>query len=59
MHDLIEQASDLDDKQHVTWWIIPVSKWRGSPPFISHLGHLEGEQPYLGDLQIMHLQVLG
>ena len=23
-------------------------KWLGSPPFISHLGHLEGEQPYLG-----------
>ena len=22
----------------------------GSPLFISHLGHLEGEQPYLGDL---------
>ena len=28
----------------------PVSKWLGSPPFISHLGHLEGEQPYLRDL---------
>ena len=21
-----------------------------NPPFISHLGHLQGEQPYLGDL---------
>ena len=31
-------------------------------PFISHLGFLEGEQPYLGDLLTMvihHLQVLG
>ena len=25
-------------------------QWLGSPPFISQLGHLEGEQPYLGDL---------
>ena len=25
-------------------------KWLGSPPFIKHLGHLEREQPYLGDL---------
>ncbi len=33
-----------------TWRIIPVSKWLGSPPFISHLAHLEGEKPYLGDL---------
>ena len=31
----------------------PVSKWLGSPPFSSHLGHLEGEQPYLGVLLIM------
>ena len=23
-------------------------KWLGSPPFIRDLGHLEGEQPYLG-----------
>ena len=36
-----------------TWRIIPISKWLGSPPFISHLGHLEGEQPYLGDLLSM------
>ncbi len=35
------------------WRIIPVSKWLGSPPFISHLGRLEGEQPQLGDLLIM------
>ena len=28
-------------------------KWLGSPPFISHLGHLEGKQPYLGDLLTM------
>ncbi len=28
-------------------------KWLGSPPFISGLGHLEGEQPYLGDLLIV------
>ena len=44
-----------------TWRIIPVSKWLVTP-FISHLGHLEGEQPYLGDLLTMvinHLQVLG
>ena len=32
-------------------WIIPVSKWLVTPPFINHLGDLEGEQPYLGDLQ--------
>ena len=28
-------------------------KWLGSPPFTSHLGHLEREQPYLGDLLTM------
>ena len=28
-------------------------KWLGSPPFISHLGQLEGEQPYLKDLLTM------
>ena len=32
---------------------MPVSKWLGSPPFISHLGHLEGKQPHLGDLLTM------
>ena len=30
-----------------------LGKWLGSPPFTSHLGHLEGEQPYLGVLLIM------
>ena len=30
-------------------------KWLGSPPFINHLGHLEGEQPYLGDLRSLWL----
>ena len=39
------------------WRIIPVSKWLGSPPFISHLGHLEGEQPYLGDFLTMILTI--
>ena len=34
----------------LTWRIIPVSKWLGSPPFVSHLAHLEREQNYLGDL---------
>ena len=34
------------------WRIIPVGKWLGSPPSISrHLGHLDGEEPYLGDLR--------
>ena len=28
-------------------------KWLGSPLFVSHSGHLEGEQPYLGDLLTM------
>ena len=28
-------------------------KWLGSPLFISHLGHLEGELPYLGELLSM------
>ena len=38
-------------------WALPggssqlVSGWQ--PPLISHLGHLEGEQPYLGDLLTM------
>ena len=36
-----------------TWRIIPVSDWLGSPPFISHLTHLEGEYPYWGDLLTM------
>ncbi len=36
-----------------TWRIIPVTKWLGSTPFMSHLGQLEGEQPYLGDLLTM------
>ena len=31
---------------------MPLSKWLGSPPFTSYLGHLEGvPQPYLGDLR--------
>ena len=41
------------DDGPATWRIIPVSKWLGSPPFISHLAHLEGEYPYLGDLVTM------
>ena len=41
-----------------TWSIIPVSKWLGSPQFISHLGHLEREQPYLGDLLTMVIKHL-
>ena len=36
-----------------TWRIIPFSKWLGSPASTSHVGHLEGEQPYLGDLLTM------
>ena len=36
-------------KIHVpTWRTIPVSKWLGSPPFISH-EKAEGKQAYLGD----------
>ena len=39
---------------YATWRIIPLSKWLGSPPFISHgKAILEGEQPYLGDLLTM------
>ena len=38
-----------------SWRIIPVGKWLGSPPFISHLCHLEGEQPYLEDLLTMFI----
>ena len=34
-----------------TWRIIPVSNWLVTS--ISHSGHLEGEQPYLGDLLTM------
>ena len=35
-----------------TWRIIPLSKWLGSPPFISHLGHLEGNNQILRGLTI-------
>ena len=35
----------LEDHQFVQ-----VASNFSNPPFISHLGHLEGEQPYLGDL---------
>ena len=35
-------------------WIIPLSKWLVTEsPNISHSGHLEGKQPYLGDLPAM------
>ena len=33
--------------------IVSGCKWLGSPPFQSHSGHLEGEQPFLGDLLTM------
>ena len=36
-----------------TWRIIPISKWLGSPLFISHLAHLEGESSYIGNLLTM------
>ena len=36
----------------LNWWI-PFSNWLGSPPFLSHLGHLEGEEPQLGDMVTM------
>ena len=38
------------------------SRTLGSPPFASDLGHLEGDQPYLGDFLTMllnRLQVMG
>ena len=42
-----------------TWRIIPVSKLVLSDPFvIRSLGHLEGEQPYLGDLLSMAISQL-
>ena len=34
-------------------------KWLGSPPFICPLGHVEREQPYLGDEQTMVIYHLG
>ena len=35
-------------------WIIPLSKWLVTESTnISHSGHLEGKQPYLGDLPAM------
>ena len=33
-------------------------KWLGSPPCICHLGHLEGQQPYLGDFLTMVMKPL-
>ena len=33
--------------------IIPVSKWLVTPIYKPWKGHLEGEQPYLGNLQTM------
>ncbi len=44
----------LEDHPRTCKWLVA--------PIISHLGHLEGEQPYLGDLLTMvinHLQVMG
>ena len=41
-----------------TWRIIPLSKWLGSPPFISHLGHLEGEQHHFEDFLTMVIIVI-
>ena len=38
--------------QH-TWRIIPVSKWLVNPIYKPWNAHLEGEQPYLGDLLTM------
>ena len=32
-----------------TWGIIPVSKWLITPIYKPFKGHLQGEQPYLGD----------
>ena len=46
-----------------TWRIIPVSKWLGSPPFISHKKAIwNGNNPLRGQkltMVINHLQVLG
>ena len=42
--------------------IVPVSKWLATSIYKPSKGHLEGEQPYLGDLLTMvinYLQVLG
>ena len=45
----------LQTKKNVppTWRIIPVSKWLVTPMYKPWKGHLEGEQPQLGDLQTM------
>ena len=41
-----------------TWRIIPLGKWLGSSPFISHLGHewKGSHNPYLGDLRSPWMQ---
>ena len=36
-----------------TWRIILDRNWLVTPVYISHLCHLEGEQPHLGDLPTM------
>ena len=36
-----------------TWRIIPVSKWLVITPIYKPFTHLEGEQPYIGDLLTM------
>ena len=46
---VLGQIQEFSGKHVPTWRIIPVSKWLVTP-IISHLAHLEGEQPYLGDL---------
>ena len=39
--------------QHITIFLGGSSQLVSGPPFISHLGRLEGEQPYLGDFLTM------
>ena len=43
----------MDKNGAPTWRIIPVSKWLVTPVYKPSKGHLEGEQPYLGDLLTM------
>ena len=38
----------------LTWRIILVTKWLVTPIYKPWKGHLEGEQPYLGDLLTNH-----
>ena len=44
LFDLSGMEGEVTDGVVITWRIILVSKRLGSPPFRSHLDHLEGEQ---------------